>query len=88
MEHAESAELPEGRWWSAEVSPPLDAVVLDFVAFFYEHFDNNGGANFRAAVTFDPQHATCALQLDSWPASPAYGSTAQPGRSQLSQMIC
>ena len=39
------------------LSPPLDAVVLDFVAFFYEHFDNNEGANYRAAVTFDPQHA-------------------------------
>ena len=57
MDPVESAELPEGRWWSAEVSPPLDAVVLDFVAFFYEHFDNNEGANYRAAVTFDPQHA-------------------------------
>ena len=57
-ESAESAELPEGCWWSAGVSPPVDAVVLDFVAFFYEHFDNNDGANHRAAVGFDPQHAT------------------------------
>ena len=60
MERVEDAELPEGLWWAADVSPPLDAVVLDFVAFFYEHFDNNDGANHRAAVTFDPRHAACA----------------------------
>jgi len=85
MDCVESAELPEGRWWSAEVSPPLDAVALDFVAFSYEHFDNNGGANFRAAVTFDPQHATCALQLYPAPASPASGSTE---RSQHIETVC
>ncbi len=62
MNRVEDSELPEGCWWTADVSPPLDVVVLDFVAFFYEHFDNNDDANHRAAVTFDPRHATCALR--------------------------
>ena len=61
MHRVEDAKLPEGRWWSAEVRAPLDAVVLDFVALFYEHFDNNDGANHHAIVAFDPQLAKCAL---------------------------
>lgn len=50
---------PGGLWWVAEVPVPRDSVVLDFVVYFYDHFDNNDGANHRARVTYDSNVAGC-----------------------------
>lgn len=60
MEALDAPAAPGERWWVAEVPVPLDAVVLDFVVYFYEHFDNNDGANHRALVTYDSTVAGCA----------------------------
>jgi starch synthase len=59
MERAEApagqAGVPAGQaaggdWWAAEVDVLPDAAVVNFVVQYYEHFDNNEGADFRAAV--------------------------------------
>ena len=38
------------EWWEAAVDVPRDAVALNFVINYYEHFDNNGSADFKATV--------------------------------------
>ena len=67
MDRVEGPALPVGSWWSVDVAPPLDAVVLEFVAFFYEHFDNNDGANHRAAINVDRRYAACAPVIEHLP---------------------
>ena len=46
---------PAGDWFAAEVNVPQDVAVLNFVVQYYEHFDNNYGQDFKAAVQFDAE---------------------------------
>jgi Starch/carbohydrate-binding module (family 53) len=47
----ERAELKEeGDWWFAQVEVPEDAAVLNFVIQYYEHYDNNGGLDYKLAL--------------------------------------
>lgn len=38
-------------WWEAEVDVQVDAVVINFVVQFYEHFDNNQGSDHKVQLT-------------------------------------
>ncbi|KAK9805611.1 hypothetical protein WJX72_007789 [[Myrmecia] bisecta] len=42
----------EEDWWEAEVEVAPDAVVLNWVVQYYEHFDNNNGADHKTLVEF------------------------------------
>ena len=46
---------PVGDWFAAEVEVPMDVAVLNFVVQYYEHYDNNYGADFKAVVQVDPE---------------------------------
>ena len=47
-----------GDWFTAEAAVPPDVAVLNFVVQYYEHFDNNYGLDYKAAVQFD-SHSRC-----------------------------
>ena len=47
-----------GDWFTAEADVPADVAVLNFVFQYYEHFDNNYGLDYKAAVQFD-SHGRC-----------------------------
>ena len=47
-----------GDWFTAEAAVPPDVAVLNFVVQYYEHFDNNYGLDYKAAVQFD-SHGRC-----------------------------
>ena len=47
-----------GDWFTAEAEVPPDVAVLNFVVQYYEHFDNNYGLDYKAAVQFD-SHGRC-----------------------------
>lgn len=45
------AELEEeGDWWTVETEVPKGAAVLNFVVQYYDHFDNNGGLDYKLSV--------------------------------------
>ena len=44
---------PAGDWFTAETDVPPDVAVLNFVLQYYEHYDNNYGQDYKAAVQFD-----------------------------------
>ena len=52
---------PAGDWFSAEVDVPQDVAVLNFVVQYYEHYDNNYGLDFKAAVEVDSEGRSVAL---------------------------
>ena len=49
-----------GDWFTAEADVPPDVAVLNFVVQYYEHFDNNYGLDYKAAVQFD-SHGRCDI---------------------------
>ena len=51
-----------GDWFTAEADVPPDVAVLNFVVQYYEHFDNNYGLDYKAAVQFD-SHGRCDAVL-------------------------
>ena len=51
-----------GDWFTAEADVPPDVAVLNFVIQYYEHFDNNYGLDYKAAVHFD-SHGRCEIVL-------------------------
>ena len=52
---------PAGDWFAAEVDVPVDVAVLNFVVQYYEHYDNNYGQDFKAAVQVDSAGRSVAL---------------------------
>ncbi len=52
---------PAGDWFAAEVDVPQDVAVLNFVVQYYEHYDNNYGVDFKAAVEVDSEGRFVAL---------------------------
>ena len=40
---------PPTEWWEAEVAVAPEAASLQFVVSYYEHFDNAGGADYKAS---------------------------------------
>ena len=52
---------PAGDWFAAEVNVPQDVAVLNFVIQYYEHYDNNYGLDFKAAVEVDSEGRSVAL---------------------------
>ena len=69
MERLDAPAAPGECWWVAEVTLPLDAVVMDFVVHYFTHFDNNNSGDHRALVSYDTQHATCVPSHPSPPYS-------------------
>ena len=51
------SDAPVGDWWKAGFTVPGHAAVLDFVVQYYEHYDNNDGANYK--VCTGQQHKGC-----------------------------
>ncbi len=49
----------EGDWWQAPVDVSEGAAVLNFVIQYYEHFDNNGGLDYKICVGL-PEGFECA----------------------------
>lgn len=49
-----------GDWFDADVDVPSDVAVLNFVLQYYEHFDNNYGQDYKAAIQFDAK-GRCAF---------------------------
>ena len=47
-----------GDWWAADFDVLPDAAVVNFVLQYYEHWDNNEGQDFKAAV--EHQGGGCA----------------------------
>lgn len=41
--------LAPAEWWEALYTVPTDAVVLNFITNYYEHYDNNGQKDFKAS---------------------------------------
>ena len=60
MSEAEGVE-PAGDWFAAELNVPVDVAVLNFVVQYYEHYDNNYGQDFKAAVQVDSKGRSVAL---------------------------
>ncbi|GLC71233.1 hypothetical protein PLESTF_001092900 [Pleodorina starrii] len=56
---AEAAQ--EEDWFEAEVAVPPEAVAMNFVFNYYEHYDNNGSQDYKVKVGLPP-----GLTLDSW----------------------
>ena len=52
---------PAGDWFAAEVDVPQDVAVLNFVVQYYEHYDNNYGVDFKAAVEVDSEGRSVTL---------------------------
>eukprot|EP00884_Botryococcus_braunii_P007192 jgi/Botrbrau1/16474/Bobra.0142s0068.1 len=48
LEKADSKD--EGDWWAAAIEVPEDAAVINFVIQYYDHYDNNGGLDYKVAV--------------------------------------
>lgn len=67
MERLDVPATPGECWWVAEVTLPLDAVVMDFVVHYFKHFDNNNSSDHRALVSYDTQHAKCVPTLPPHP---------------------
>lgn len=38
------------QWWEASIETPLSAVVLNFVLYCGDHFDNNNGSNYSTII--------------------------------------
>jgi Starch/carbohydrate-binding module (family 53) len=61
-----AAEAPQdapdapAEWWEASLEVPPTAVVANFVLQYWEHFDNNSGADHRILIDFDPTQFSCA----------------------------
>lgn len=53
---------PTEEWWEAMYTVPMDAVVLNFVLTYFEHYDNNEQRDFKALVELP----SSAQSLDSW----------------------
>ncbi len=41
-------------WWEASVEVPLEAACINFAVGREEHWDNNGGLNYKVAVDLPP----------------------------------
>ncbi len=52
MREATGVKSP-GNWFAADVDVPTDVAVLNFVLQYWEHYDNNDGQDYKAAVHFD-----------------------------------
>ena len=68
---------PVGDWFAAEVQVPVDVAVLNFVVQYYEHYDNNYGADFKAAVQVDSE-GRCVHLLQSCACSRSQGAHMHP----------
>ena len=62
MREANGVKSP-GNWFAADVDVPTDVAVLNFVLQYWEHYDNNDGQDYKAAVQFDSEGRFVAL---SW----------------------
>ncbi|KAL4420307.1 hypothetical protein ABPG77_001397 [Micractinium sp. CCAP 211/92] len=50
------------EWWEALYTVPIDAVALNFITNYYEHYDNNGQKDFKALVELPSK----AASLEAW----------------------
>jgi hypothetical protein len=52
--HACAQIAEKEEWWEASAELPLQAVCMDFVINYHEHYDNNGRKDYAIKVRFLP----------------------------------